>query len=62
MTTIHLKRRYGKFFSNISSQDMVFALYEDVDGYIHYKHCDYDTETYQIKSSLFFEEFKSMDV
>ncbi len=57
MAKIELKRRYGKFFESKEEQELVFALYEDVDGFIHYKYCGYDSDTHIMKSALFFDEY-----
>ncbi|MEK4986898.1 hypothetical protein NYE46_07655 [Listeria sp. FSL L8-0308] len=38
--------------------DTVFALYEDIDGYVHYRYCGYDTDKYTMLSQAFDKEFK----
>jgi hypothetical protein len=38
--------------------DTVFALYEDIEGYIHYRYCTLDTDKYEMLSVLFEKEFK----
>lgn len=55
--TIKLKRRYGRFFKRKEEQETVFALYEDVNGYVHYKYCNYDTDTYQMPVGDFFNTY-----
>lgn len=59
---IKLKRRYESFFKSKETKELIFALYEDIEGYIHYKHCDYDTDVYQLKSALFFDEFERLEI
>lgn len=58
---IQLKKRYGCFFKNKETKELVFALYEDIEGYIHYKYCDYDTEKYLMRSVLFLDDFQRDD-
>ncbi|MFD1362694.1 hypothetical protein ACFQ4A_13625 [Lentibacillus salinarum] len=53
MTKIYLKRKYECFFQHKEDGEVVFALYEDIDGNVHYKQIDYDTEKYSMKSQLF---------
>ncbi|MEK3849892.1 hypothetical protein MKX59_12615 [Paenibacillus sp. FSL R7-0340] len=37
--------------------DTVFALYEDIEGYIHYRYCNYDTDKHNMLSVLFYKNF-----
>ncbi|EHS59423.1 hypothetical protein [Paenibacillus sp. Aloe-11] len=54
---IHLKRRIERFYTDEDGQ-LVFALYEDIDGYVHYRYCTFDTDIYTMLSQAFFKEFK----
>lgn len=57
MTTIHIKRSMRKFFESADGE-LVFALYEDVDGDIHYRYCTYDTDKHRLCSCRFYKSFK----
>ncbi|WP_096269481.1 hypothetical protein [Paucisalibacillus globulus] len=59
MKTIYLKRRIEKFFTDGISE--VFALYEDVDGYIHFKNCYADAEKEQLVESQFYKEYREVE-
>ncbi|KAF6564765.1 hypothetical protein G9G63_10175 [Paenibacillus sp. EKM202P] len=54
---IHLKRRIERFYVD-EDGDTVFALYEDIEGYIHYRYCTWDTDKYKLLSQAFKKEFK----
>ncbi|RGL39132.1 hypothetical protein DXC69_03845 [Paenibacillus polymyxa] len=54
---IHLKRRIERFYTD-EDGELVFALYEDIDGYVHYRYCTFDTDKYSMLSVLFDKEFK----
>ncbi|KAE8560226.1 hypothetical protein [Paenibacillus polymyxa] len=53
---IHLKRRIERFYVD-EDGDTVFALYEDIDGYVHYRYCTFDTDKYTMLSVLFYKNF-----
>ncbi|MGR6763175.1 hypothetical protein ACU1JV_15160 [Paenibacillus sp. T2-29] len=38
--------------------DTAFALFEDIDGYVHYRYCNYETDKYTMLSQAFKKEFK----
>ncbi|KAF6584976.1 hypothetical protein [Paenibacillus sp. EKM211P] len=54
---IHLKRRIERFYTD-EDGELVFALYEDIDGYVHYRYCTFDTDKYSMLSVLFDKEFQ----
>ncbi|OMF50854.1 hypothetical protein BK135_00905 [Paenibacillus peoriae] len=54
---IQLKRGIERFYVD-EDGDTVFALYEDIDGYVHYRYCNYDTDKYTMLSQAFDKEFK----
>ncbi|MBE7901212.1 hypothetical protein G7L40_21065 [Paenibacillus polymyxa] len=54
---IHLKRRIERFYTD-EDGELVFALYEDIDGYVHYRYCTFDTDKHSMLSVLFEKEFK----
>ncbi|QDA30278.1 hypothetical protein FGY93_25280 (plasmid) [Paenibacillus polymyxa] len=53
---IHLKRRIERFYVD-EDGELTFALYEDIEGYIHYRYCNYDTDKHNMLSVLFYKNF-----
>ncbi|AIQ16726.1 hypothetical protein H70357_08685 [Paenibacillus sp. FSL H7-0357] len=61
MATIHLKRRIERFYDD-SEGETVFALYEDVDGYVHYQSVGFDADRQLVLSRLFYRMFTRSDL
>lgn len=53
---IKLKRRLNQFFIS-DDQDLVFAMYVDIDDNVHYRYCNYDTDKHEMLEQQFFKEF-----
>lgn len=54
----HLKRRIERFYIDQDDGRTAFALFEDVDGNIHYRYTDFDTDQYQLPVMEFYQQFK----
>lgn len=54
----HLKRRIERFYIDLDDGRIAYALYEDVDGNIHYRYIDYDTDKYRLPVMEFYRQFK----
>lgn len=57
VTRTHLKRRIEQFYTD-DEDNTIFALYEDIDGDIHYRYTNFDTDQYKMCASCFNKEFK----
>ncbi|ADO59787.1 hypothetical protein PPSC2_26225 (plasmid) [Paenibacillus polymyxa SC2] len=60
MSKIRLKRRIERFYTDVDG-DLVFALYEDIEGNIHYRYCTFDTDKYTMLSQAFLKHFTKED-
>lgn len=54
---IRIKRRINLFYI-YESKSLIFALYEDADGNIHYRYMNYDTNKYKMYNSDFNKQFQ----
>ncbi|WEK65470.1 hypothetical protein [Paenibacillus polymyxa] len=45
------QRRIERFYTD-EDGELVFALYEDIDGYVHYRYCTFDTDKHSMLSVL----------
>ncbi|KQO04622.1 hypothetical protein ASF12_13920 [Paenibacillus sp. Leaf72] len=55
---IYIRQKLYYFFESISDVELVFAMYEDVDGDIHYRRTDYDTDKHTMPASHFYNQFR----
>lgn len=39
-----IKRRYNCLFENKEAQSLIYVLHEDLNGFVHYYHCDDGTQ------------------
>lgn len=62
ITTIHLKRRINHFYTDNDDGNLAYALYEDIEGNIHYRYCNCDTDDYKMCASCFEREFSRLEV
>ncbi|MBP1906825.1 hypothetical protein J2Z32_003489 [Paenibacillus turicensis] len=60
VTRTHLKRRINQFYED-GEGDTVYALYEDIDGDIHYRYINFDTDKYKVRVGRFEREFKRLE-
>lgn len=41
---IKVRKKYRCLFENPEKQEIIYVLYEDLDGYINYEYCDDGTQ------------------
>lgn len=59
MAKIYLKRRIEKFFTD-EDGEVVFALYEDVDGHVHFYYLNRPHERDKKCECHFFKEYRHL--
>lgn len=57
--TIHIKYNLARFYQD--DMETVFALYEDRDGYVHYKNICNDMVPEVLPASVFYNEYEWID-
>lgn len=55
--TIKIKKRLEKFYVSNEDQDLVFALYIDIDDKVHFYYCTLDVDRYEMLEQQFFKGF-----
>lgn len=60
MVAIRIKKHIERFYD--AATETVFALYEDIDGNVHYQSIGYDTDRQQMLSQQFYRDFTRSDL
>lgn len=54
-------RKYFQLFENESRKELIYVLYEDLGGYIHYRYCDDPTEQeYKMTQAQLYSGYEQM--
>ncbi|PWW06311.1 hypothetical protein DFQ01_103213 [Paenibacillus cellulosilyticus] len=60
MPTVYIKRTIRKFYAD-DDGDVVYAMYEDVDSYVHFYYLNQPGTRDKMIEPIFFKEYKQIE-